>query len=132
MKRSRLFKRVLVAVLVLFGTSAVLSALMAAWSLAGVLDREYRSKGMAIALTVAGASIDGLLVTGDVASLQAMVDQYVETEGVSYILVRDAEGEIIVHTFEPEVPTEIRTAPEQGSKSFVRRLTAGETTYIDI
>src|SRR4051812_4848566 len=112
MKRSRLFTRVLVALLVLFGTSAALSALIAGWSLASVLDRQYRSKGEASALTGAGASVNGLLIDRDVASLQAMVDQYAQTEGVAYILVRDVEGEILAHTFEPEVPQELRATPD--------------------
>ena len=44
--------------------------------IAWTLDNEYRSKGEAIAHTIASASIDPLLLEGDAARLQDMVDRY--------------------------------------------------------
>ncbi len=114
MKRSRLFTRVLLALVALFGGSAVLSSLLAAWSLATTLDAQYRSKALAIARTIANASVDDILLERDSASLQSLVDQYAEIEGVGYILVRDRDGEVLAHTFVPCVPPELLDARQQG------------------
>jgi sensor histidine kinase regulating citrate/malate metabolism len=91
-KRSRLFTRVLVGLVVIFAASATLSAMVAAFNLSRVLNGQYQSKGDAIARTIANASVDVLLLGQDAASLQAMVDTYAETEGVGYILVQSPEG----------------------------------------
>src|SRR5262249_48756671 len=91
---SRLFTRVLVALLAVFGLAAVLSATLAARALAGMMEAQYKSKGTAIAATIARACVDDLLLGRDVAALQARVDQYARTEGVAYILVREASGEV--------------------------------------
>ena len=84
-----------------------LVGVLAALVLAETLDRQYRSKGEAIATIIAGASVDDILLDRDAGSLQALVDQYAETEGVSYILVHNRAGEVIAHTFAPEVPAEL-------------------------
>src|SRR5262245_54371765 len=131
MRRSRVFTRVLVAVLALFAASAALSAAVAAWNMAGTLDTQYRSKGAAIAETIASASVDDLLMERDLATLQAMVDQYAETEGVAYILVCDRDGEALAHTFAPEVPPELRR-PGAEAQTTAGPLRLGERDYLDI
>lgn len=132
MKPSRLYTKVLVVLVALFACSAALSAAVAARSLANMLDRQYRSKGTAIAVTIAGACIDDLLIDQDVASLQDLVDQYKRTEGVAFILVRDRDGDIIAHTFSPEVPEELRLPPEDVTKPTARTIHVGSATYLDI
>ena len=104
---SNLYSRVLLVVVALFVAAAALSGILAALVLAQTLDQQYRSKGQAIASIVAGASVDDILLERDAGSLQALVDQYAETEGVSYILVHNRAGEVVAHTFAPEVPAEV-------------------------
>jgi PAS domain S-box-containing protein len=130
MKRSRLFLRVLLTLVALFGAATVLSALLAAWLLSDTLHAQYRSKGEAIAHTIANASVDHLLLARDAASLQAMVDLYAETEGVGYILVQDRDGEVMAHTFVPEVPAELRQRRKAGSVESLR--IPGEGVYLDV
>ncbi len=132
MKLSRLYTRVLVVVVALFGCSAALSAAVAAMSLSDMLDRQYRSKGEAIAATIAGASVDDLLIGRDLASLQAMVDQFARTEGVAYILVHDAQGDVIAHTFSPEVPPDLRHPSGAITTTRTSRLQVGTTHYLDV
>ena len=124
--------RVLVAVVALFVAAAALSGLLAALLLAETLDRQYRSKGEAIAATVAGASMDDVLLGKDAGSLQALVDQYAETEGVSYILVHNRAGEVIAHTFAPEVPPELMALIGREQPSNAHRLRVGPRDYLDI
>lgn len=132
MKRSRLFTRVLVALVALFGCSAALSAVLAARRMADALELQYRSKGTAIARTIADASVDELMLGRDVASLQALVDQFARIEGVAYILVRNAQGEIISHNFAPAVPVELREAPDVGARTSTRHIQIDDVHYLDI
>jgi len=133
MRRSSVFTRVLVAVLVLFAASAALSAAVAAWNMSRALEAQYRSKGAAIAETIASASVDDLLLEdADLASLQAMVDQYAETEGVAYILVCDRDGEALAHTFVPEVPAELRHSPRDPARTTAGPLRIGQSDYLDV
>lgn len=127
MKRTRLFRHIVWAVLALFGTSALLSALLAAWSLAQMLSQQYRSKGTAIAETIAHASASDQ----DVSRLQAIVEEYARTEGVAYIVVRNTEGRILVHTFASEVPEELRS-DEVVRETQTQVLAIGHEQYIDI
>jgi PAS domain S-box-containing protein len=132
MKRSRLYTRVLVVLVALFACSTALSAAVAARSLSEMLDRQYLSKGSAIALTIAGASVDDLLIGRDLAALQALVDQYARTEGVAYILVRDAQGDAIAHTFSPEVPAGLQHTAEGNVTTTPTRIRVGSAEYLDI
>ena len=53
-----LYTRVLLVVVALFTVAAALTGYLAALVLSDTLDRQYRSKGEAIATTIAGASVD--------------------------------------------------------------------------
>src|SRR5262249_13474577 len=122
MKRSGLMTRIVMGLVVLFAGSMGLSAGLAAWSLSTVLDNQYRSKGTAIAATIAGASVDDILLRADAATLQARIDQFARTEGVGYILVRSQDGEVLAHTFVPEVPAELVQPGEAIEMVGVRKL----------
>jgi PAS domain S-box-containing protein len=132
MRRPRVFSRVLVAVLALLAASAALSGAVAAWSMARAMEAQYRSKGTAIAETIASASVDGLLEDRPLDGLQAMVDQYAETEGVAYILVCDRNGEALAHTFAPEVPPELRHPPPESARTTAGPLRLGGRDYLDV
>ncbi|MGD9331756.1 MAG: PAS domain S-box protein, partial [Desulfobacterales bacterium] len=49
-----------------------------------------------------------VFLTRNTATIQSVIDQYVEIEGVLYIAVDDIQGEIIAHTFVPRVPEAVR------------------------
>ncbi|MBI3928357.1 MAG: SpoIIE family protein phosphatase [Armatimonadetes bacterium] len=70
------------------------------------LTDEYEIKGTAIANSIAHSSVE-ILLNRDLSTVQSLVDQSLETEGVAYVFVRDAEGEVIAHTFVPAVPREV-------------------------
>jgi PAS domain S-box-containing protein len=133
MKRSRLITRIGLVLVALFGCSAVLSAGLSAWSLSKLLEKQYRSKGQAIAVTIAGASIDDILLQKEAATLQARINQFARTEGVGYILVRDHEGEVLAHTFVPEIPDELLRPEEAMERVHIRRLEVpGMGRFIDV
>jgi serine phosphatase RsbU (regulator of sigma subunit) len=106
MKMSKLFQKTLVIIVLLFGTIAAATSALSVWELRNHLTREYKSKGKAISESIARSSVE-ILLNRDASTVQAIVDQYVEISGVSYVFVVNAEGEIISHTFVPQVPEDI-------------------------
>jgi len=131
---SKLFKKTLFIIIVLFGVIASTIAVSSGWNLYNDLIQEYKSKGTAIAKSIAGSSVETLL-NRDASTVQAMIDQFLEIIGVSYVFVVDAQGEIISHTFVPSVPDEIMKIKGEKTKSVTRiqdlRL-EGKGDFIDI
>ena len=120
MKTSRLFTKTLILIVILFGVIATATSLLSGWTLYRSLTREYQSKGIAIAKGVADSSAE-ILLNRDLATVQAVIDQFDEIDGVAYVFVSDARGEIVSHTFVPAVPKEVlplikqsRTSPSTG------------------
>ena len=103
---SRLFRKTLLAIVLVFGVSANATALLSAWLLHRHLTDEYVTKGRAIAMAIAAASPDAL-VGGDAASVQAMIDEFLHIEGVGYVFVVDRMGRVAAHTFLPTMPTTV-------------------------
>lgn len=113
---SKLFKKTLFIIIVLFGVIAITIAISSGWNLYNDLTEEYKSKGTAIAKSIAGSSVETIL-NRDASTVQAMIDQFLEIIGVSYVFVVDAQGEIISHTFVPSVPEEIIRIKNEKTKT---------------
>lgn len=67
------------------------------------IGEEYRSKGVAMARSLAFSSID-VIQNRDSSTLQGFIDEYKKISGVAYVYIVDHHGEILVHTFTPEFP----------------------------
>jgi sensor histidine kinase regulating citrate/malate metabolism len=78
---SKLFKKTLLIIIVLFGVIAVTLAVSSGWNLYRDLTKEYKSKGTAIAKSIADSSVETLL-NRDASTVQAMIDQFLEISGV--------------------------------------------------
>jgi len=102
---SRLLKKTLLLMIVLFGVIATGTSIVSGWNLYKQLTLEYRSKGAAIAKSIADASVE-IIVNRDPSTVQAIVDQFDEIDGVAYVFVADRAGNIFAHTFVPSVPPE--------------------------
>jgi PAS domain S-box-containing protein len=128
---SKLFKRTLIIMIILFAIIAMTTAISTGWNLYNDLIAEYKSKGTAIARSIASSSVETLL-NREVSTVQAMIDQFTEILGVSYVFVVDNQGEIISHTFVPMVPREILQI--KGSKLDASRdvRIEGKGEFIDI
>ena len=105
---SKLFKKTLIIIIVLFAVIAMTTAISSGWNLYKDLTQEFKSKGTAIARSIAGSSVETIL-NRDASTVQAMIDQFLEIAGVSYVFVVDSQGEIISHTFVPSIPDDIIT-----------------------
>ncbi|MGK7900220.1 MAG: adenylate/guanylate cyclase domain-containing protein [Hormoscilla sp.] len=100
---SALFRKTLLGQIVLFGFIAVSASAFSAWHLHWHLTAEYRSKGRAIARSVA-YSTETMIYSSPPETIQSVIDEFLEIEGVAYMLVVDADRAIIAHTFVPRVP----------------------------
>jgi len=115
---SRLLKKTLLLMIFLFGVIAIGTSIVSGWNLYNQLTLEYRSKGAAIVKSIADASAE-IIVTRDPSTVQAIVDQFREIDGVAYVFVVDRSGDIFAHTFVPSVPPEV--------SAIHRRATAAAT-----
>jgi len=134
----RLLTKVLVAEVILFAVIGLTTSTMSAFSLASHLTSEFASKGTAIATSIANAS-DELILTRDASTIQSLVDQYRQIRGVGYVFVVDGDGQIVSHTFVPEVPIELRTLhrtawnePDGDKVQQVQVKVAGGGDYLDV
>jgi sigma-B regulation protein RsbU (phosphoserine phosphatase) len=119
MRTSGLFRKTLVLVMALFAVIAGATSILSGWTLYRSLIGEYRSKGVAIARSVADSSVEILLNRG-LATVQTIIDQFAEIDGVAYVFVADAQGDVVAHTFVPAVPRE--------ALALVQRSRAGPST----
>lgn len=130
---SKLFKKTLLIIIILFIVIAVTIAISSGWNLYKDLVQEYKSKGTAIAKSIAGSSVE-ILLNRDASTIQAMIDQFLEISGVFYVFVVDSQGEIVSHTFVPNVPDEILKIKNEKVKtiSIQDLYTEGGGKFIDI
>ena len=103
MKMSKLFRKVMIGAVILFGVISIATSVISGWNLYRHLTQEFTSKGTAIIKNIADSGVD-MLVNRDLSTLQAVVDQFAEIHGVAYVYVANADGEIISHTFVPGIP----------------------------
>lgn len=105
---SRLFKKTLVVMIVLFGAIATATSAVSGWNLYTQATRDYESKGAAIARSIAGSSAE--LLHRDVATIQSLIDEFATIDGVAYIFVADESGDVVSHTFVPGIPEPVLRA----------------------
>jgi phosphoserine phosphatase RsbU/P len=106
MKLTKLFHKTLLVMVILFGIIATATSILSAWNLYQHLTTQYRSKGIALAKSIADSNVEALL-NSSAATLQATIDQFLGIEGVTYVFVIDAQRTILAHTFVPQVPPEL-------------------------
>lgn len=102
-----LFKKTGLLAFCLFGIISLSASGLTAWTLYDRMTEEYVSKGSAIAASIASGSQEILLVR-DAATVQSMIDQYLDIEGVAYVFVVDGEKKVVSHTFVPEMPKALK------------------------
>ena len=103
MKAPRLLLKPLFFMTLIFGVIAVVTSVTFGNRLRREMTREYESKALALARSVAESDISTIL-SRDAGSVQARIDQYLGIAAVSYVVVVDEHGEVLAHTFIPDMP----------------------------
>ncbi|GAB6126365.1 EAL domain-containing protein [Humidesulfovibrio idahonensis] len=110
--KSKLLVRMLLFIIVAFGLMAAATSYLSARELKSMLVNEYKARALAIARSIADGSSE-LLLLQNAGSVQTAIDQYQEMGDISYILVVDAGGQVVAHTFIPAVPKAVQDLAEQ-------------------
>ncbi len=135
MKTSKLFRKPLIFMVVVFGAIATLSSIIFGQLLDRHMTQEYESKAIALARSVADSDLETIL-NRDAAAVQSRIDQYLEIQGVSYVAVADERGDIIAHTFTPVIPDSIKRivadmgqARVSGGGNYISKVTFGNGNF---
>jgi PAS domain S-box-containing protein len=135
--KSKLFRKTLIVTVMAFGIIAMACSLVAGWILYDHLIREYESKAVAIGNSIT-TSVPEIFLKNDAARDQSIIDQYLDIKGVAYALVKTEEGEILAHTFSPEIPQNIldlvekNTPPKDPQTGIMGTRLLHTRSYLDV
>jgi sensor histidine kinase regulating citrate/malate metabolism len=121
MRVARLFQKTMFGIFLLFGLIALSTSALCVHTVDKELTGEYLANSQAIADTIADSSVD-ILLNRDLSTLQSLIDQFREIQGIKYVYVVDEAGEILAHTFVPGIPKEIMASDRLKTETVHRRL----------
>src|SRR5579863_6958889 len=125
MKSLNLLTKSLLILLGIFGLTTLVMASFSAWSINKNLSSGLQDEGRAIAESIAGASVETFLFK-DPASAQALIDERRDNaSGVAYILVVNNKGQVLAHTFVPQVDEKVRLLPSDRHQTISREVHLG-------
>ena len=130
MKVRKLFQKTLFGVFFLFGFIGLSTSILCVWTVDTHLSEEYESNSRDIAKTIADSSVD-ILLNRNLATLQSLIDQFVEIQGIEYIYIADETGEFLAHTFVPGIPEEI-LAGDTSNTGTVERSLPGMGDFVEV
>ena len=88
MRVHKLFQRMRFGIFALFGLIVLSTSLLCIRTVDTELSAEYAANSQSIAKTIADASVD-ILLNRNLATLQSLIDQFVEVQGIRYIYITD-------------------------------------------
>lgn len=121
MKIQKLFQRTRFGIFAIFGGIVLSTSALCLYTVDTQLSAEYEINSKNIAKTVADSSVD-ILLNRDMATLQSLVDQFVEIQGIRYIYITSETGEYLAHTFVPGIPGEILESDHRSTEPVEREL----------
>jgi sensor histidine kinase regulating citrate/malate metabolism len=121
MKIQKLFQKTRFGIFALFGLIVLSTSILCIYTVDTQLSAEYATNSKDIAKTIANASVD-ILLNRNLATLQSMIDQFVEIQGIRYIYITNEKGEYLAHTFVPGIPEEILASDPSGTESVERSI----------
>ena len=125
---SKIFRKTLLAVIVVFGVTANATALLSAWLLHRHLTEAVESRGRGIALVIASARSRSL-AEGQDAPVPAFLDTFSRLHGVDYVALFDADGRELHRAVAPGLPAEAplpAVAPGSGDAVTRRKVSLAE------
>ena len=121
MKIHKLFQRTRFGIFAVFGVIVLSTSALCLYTVDTELRAEYEINSKNIAKTVADSSVD-ILLNRDMATLQSLVDQFIEIQGIRYIYITSETGEYLAHTFVPGIPGEILASDHRNTEPVEREL----------
>lgn len=130
MRIGKLFQKTMFGVFLLFGAIAVSTSALCVYTVDKQLSTEYETNSRAIAQAIANSSLD-IILNRDLSTLQSLIDQFRQIQGIRYIYIANEEGELLAHTFVPGVPKEI-TSGERLVGATVQRQLPGFGDFVEV
>jgi len=130
MKVRRLFRKTRFFFLALFGAIALSFSILSIATVSRELQQEYEGNSRSIAKSIADSSVD-ILLNRNLATLQSLIDQFIEIESIRYIYITGGSGEFLAHTFVPGIPDEI-LASDPSSTETVERSLPGMGDFVEV
>jgi sensor histidine kinase regulating citrate/malate metabolism len=130
MKVAKLFRKTMFGIFMLFGLIAVSTSALCVYTVDRQLSQEYEANSRAIAQTIANSSMD-IILNRDMSTLQSLIDQFKEIQGIKYLYIVDEHGDILAHTFVPGVPKEIM-ASDRVKLATVDRKLPGFGEFVEV
>ncbi len=130
MKIQKLFQKTRFGIFALFGLIVLSTSILCIYTVDTQLSAEYETNTRNIAKTIADASVD-ILLNRNLATLQSMIDQFVEIQGIRYIYITSESGEYLAHTFVPGIPEQVR-ASDPSSTEPVERSIPGMGDFVEV
>ena len=130
MKIQKLFQKTRFGIFALFGLIVLSTSILCIYTVDTQLSAEYATNSRNIAKSIADASVD-ILLNRNLATLQSMIDQFVEIQGIRYIYITSEKGEYLAHTFVPGIPEEI-LASDPSSTEPVERSIPGMGDFLEV
>jgi len=130
MRVAKLFRTTMFGIFLLFGLIALSTSALCVYTVDRQLTAEYEANSRAIAETLADSSVD-IILNRDTSTLQSLIDQFREIQGIRYIYILDEAGEMLAHTFVPGVPAEIAASVRRPAGT-VHRLLPGFGEFIEV
>ncbi len=130
MRIRRLFKWTRFGIFGVFGLIVLSTSVLCIYTVDTELSAEYEVNTRNIAKTIADSSA-GILLNQNLATLQSLVDQFLEVQGIRYIYITSETGEFLAHTFVPGIPEEILES-EHGATAPVERRLPGMGDFIEV
>ncbi len=126
----RLFRRTRFGFFAIFGAVVLSISILSILTVSRELQDEYVSNSSSIAANIADSSVD-ILLNRNLATLQSLIDQFVEIQSIRYIYITSDEGEFLAHTFVPGIPEEI-LASDPSSTEPIERSLAGLGDFVEV
>src|SRR4030095_16438945 len=106
MRVAKLFRKPMFGIFLLSGLISLSTSAWCVYTVDRQLSQEYEANSRAIAQTIANSSLD-IILNRDLSTLQSLIDQFKEIQGIKYLYIANEDGDILAHTFVPGVPKEI-------------------------
>ena len=126
----RLFRKTRFGFFSLFGLVVLAISILSIRTVSRELRDEYISNSRSIAKNIADSSVD-ILLNRNLATLQSLIDQFVEIQSIRYIYITSDTGEFLAHTFIPGIPDQI-LASDPSATEPVERSIPGMGDFVEV
>lgn len=117
----KLFRKTRFGFFALFALVVLSISVLSISTVSRELRDEYVSNSESIAKNIADSSVD-ILLNRNLATLQSLIDQFVQIQSIRYIYITSDTGEFLAHTFIPGIPDEILASDPEATEPVERSL----------